>query len=130
MYSTPNNGIPYCFKTTGVLLLSKCSICVLPNSRNQDTSLIRTHFHGPVVSTLDGLTLLYTSNQGYIYSGTPLIWTLLVPEESGEVCSFQGLKSTQTWYLGRKKVSCLEKCPHFRGVLIEGFHCYMSDCWW
>ena len=31
-----------------------------------------------------------------------------------------GLKSTQTWYLGRKKVSW---CPYFRGVLIEGFHC-------
>ena len=40
-----------------------------------------------------------------------------------EVSLFQGLKSTQTWYLGRKKVSCLERCPHFRGVLIEGFHC-------
>ena len=26
-------------------------------------------------------------------------------------------------YLGRNKVSCLERCPHFRGVLIEGFHC-------
>ena len=25
--------------------------------------------------------------------------------------------------LGREKVSCLEKCPQFRGVLIEGFHC-------
>ena len=40
-----------------------------------------------------------------------------------EVSLFQGLKSTQTWYLGRKKVSCLERCPYFRGVLIEGFHC-------
>ena len=40
-----------------------------------------------------------------------------------EVSLFQGLKSTQTWYLGRKKVSCLRRCPYFRGVLIEGFHC-------
>ena len=48
------------------------------------------------------------------------------PEESvliREVSLFQGLKSTQTWYLGRKKVSCLESCPYFRGVLVEGFHC-------
>ena len=48
------------------------------------------------------------------------------PEESvliREVSLFQGLKSTQTWYLGRKKVSCLERCPYFRGVLIEGLHC-------
>ena len=40
-----------------------------------------------------------------------------------EVSLFQGLKSTQTWNLGRKKVSCLERCLYFRGVLIEGFHC-------
>ena len=40
-----------------------------------------------------------------------------------EVSLFQGLKSTQTWYLGRKSVSCLERCPYFRGVLIERLHC-------
>ena len=44
-----------------------------------------------------------------------------------EVSLFQGLKSAQTWYLGRKKVSCLERCPYFRGVLIEGFHCTLSE---
>ena len=40
------------------------------------------------------------------------------PEESvliREVSFFQGLKSTQTWYLGRKKVYVL-----FREVLISG----------
>ena len=45
------------------------------------------------------------------------------PEESvliSEVSLFQRLKSTQTWYLERKKVSCLERCPYFKGVLIEG----------
>ena len=50
----------------------------------------------------------------------------IVSEESvliWEVSLFQGLKSTQPWYLGRKKVSCLERCPYFRGVLIEGIHC-------
>ena len=40
-----------------------------------------------------------------------------------EVSLFQGLKSTQTRSFGRKNVSCLERCPYFRGVLIEGFHC-------
>ena len=40
-----------------------------------------------------------------------------------EVSLFQGLKSTQTWYLGRKRVSCLVKNPYFRGVLIDGCHC-------
>ena len=41
------------------------------------------------------------------------------PEESvliREVSLFQALKSTQTWCLGRKKVSSLERCPYFRGV--------------
>ena len=33
-----------------------------------------------------------------------------------EVSSFQRL---QEWYLGWEKVSCLERCPQFRGVLIE-----------
>ena len=40
-------------------------------------------------------------------------------EESREVSLFQGLKSTQTW---------LERCPYFRGVLIEGFHCITIMC--
>ena len=54
---------------------------------------------------------------------------VLGEEESvliSEVSLFQGLKSTQTWYLGRKNVSCLERCPYFRGVLIEVFHCIMK----
>ena len=57
------------------------------------------------------------------------------PEESvliREVSLFQGLKSTQTQHLamGRKRVSCLESCPYFRGVLIEGFHCsYYTIIW-
>ena len=36
-----------------------------------------------------------------------------------EVSSFQRLKCMQEWYLGWEKVSCLERCPHFRSVLIE-----------
>ena len=40
-----------------------------------------------------------------------------------EVSLFQGLKCMQEWYLGRQKVSRLERCPQFRGVLIERFHC-------
>ena len=58
-------------------------------------------------------------------------WNHSIPDTNGaeesvlirEVSLFQGLNSTQTWYLGRKKVSCLERCPYIRGVLIEGFHC-------
>ena len=30
-------------------------------------------------------------------------------------------------YLGEEKVPCLERCPQFMGVLIEGFH-PMSQC--
>ena len=40
-----------------------------------------------------------------------------------EVSLYQGLKCMQEWYLGRQKVSLLEGCPQFRGVLIGGFHC-------
>ena len=40
-----------------------------------------------------------------------------------EVSLFQELKRMQEWYLGQQKVSLLERCPQFRGVLIEGFHC-------
>ena len=40
-----------------------------------------------------------------------------------EVSLYQGLKCMQEWYLGRQKVSLLERCPQFRGVLIGGFHC-------
>ena len=31
-----------------------------------------------------------------------------------EVSSFQRLKCMQEWYLGREKVSCLERCPQFK----------------
>ena len=45
-----------------------------------------------------------------------------------EVSSFQGLKCMQEWYLGLEKVSCLERCPQFRGVLIEReFHCIVHN---
>ena len=36
-----------------------------------------------------------------------------------EVSSFQRLICMQEWYLGWEKVSCLERCPQFRSVLIE-----------
>ena len=61
----------------------------------------------------------------YVYMYNPYNQDTTGPEESvliSEVSLFQGLKSAQTWYLGRKYVSCLERCPYFRGSLIEGFH--------
>ena len=36
-----------------------------------------------------------------------------------EVSSFQRLKCMQEWYLGWENVSCLERCPQFKSVLIE-----------
>ena len=39
-----------------------------------------------------------------------------------EVSSFQRLKCMQEWYLGWEKVSCLERCPQFRSVLIVQRH--------
>ena len=44
-----------------------------------------------------------------------------------EVSLFQGLKHGTCIYLWRKKVSCLERCPYFRGVLIEEFHCMFMN---
>ena len=32
------------------------------------------------------------------------------------------------YILGAGKVSCLERCPQFRSVLIEGFHCTCVVC--
>ena len=52
---------------------------------------------------------------GCMYNETSLIRTPIV----SEVSSFQRL---QEWYLGWEKVSCLERCPQFRSVLIEWFH--------
>ena len=56
-------------------------------------------------------------------------WNRSNPDTSGagesvivsEVSSFQRFKCIQEWYLGWEKVSCLERCPHFRtrSVLIE-----------
>ena len=57
-----------------------------------------------------------------IHSGTSLIRTLQWGRRSvivSEVSSFQRLKCMQEWYLGWEKVSCLERCPQFRSVLIE-----------
>ena len=39
-----------------------------------------------------------------------------------EVSLFQGLLM-QELFLGKEKVSLLERCPHFRGVLRERFNC-------
>ena len=47
-----------------------------------------------------------------------------------EVSSFQRLKCMQEWYLGWEKVSCLERCPQFRSVLIERERCSTVDKMW
>ena len=56
------------------------------------------------IRLLDKLMCLinYMEMARYIYSGTPLIQTPM----------------------RQKKVSVLVRCPHFRGVLREWFHCY------
>ena len=41
-------------------------------------------------------------------------------ESFREVSSFQGLNCT---YAFGERVSLIERCPYFRGVLREGFHC-------
>ena len=44
------------------------------------------------------------------------VWAGRSGHETSEVSS---LKCMQEWYLGWEKVSCLERCPQFRSVLIE-----------
>ena len=62
--------------------------------------------------------------------GLKLVWNLSYPDTNGaeesfivsEVSLFQRLKCMQEWYiLGVGKA--VERCPQFRGVLIEEFHC-------
>ena len=44
-------------------------------------------------------------------------------QKISEVSLFQGSNSKQELFLGVEKILLLEGCPHFRGVLREGFHC-------
>ena len=43
--------------------------------------------------------------------------TLIGQTECSEVSLFQGFNCMQELFLGKEKVSLLERCPHFRGVL-------------
>ena len=69
------------------------------------------------------------TNLSHVYIHVHVQWNPYNPDTVGpeesvlirEVSLFQGLKSTQTWYLGRKKVSCLSSfqgCP-YRGIPID-----------
>ena len=44
--------------------------------------------------------------------------------ESETISEVKGLNCIQELFLGKEKVSLLERCPHFRGVLREGFRCF------
>ena len=59
------------------------------------------------------------------YSGTSLIQTPMGRKKVyiisvSEVSSFLMLKCMQEWYLGREKVSCLERCPQLKA---PPYHC-------
>ena len=57
-----------------------------------------------------------------MYSGTPSNPDTNGTEESvhiSEVSLFQGLNCMQELFLGKEKVSLLERCPHLWGVLRE-----------
>ena len=60
---------------------------------------------------------IFSSTMHNVYMYVVLQWNSSNPDTIGPE------ESTQTWYLGRKKVSCLEKCPY---GYIEGFHCIPS----
>ena len=128
-----NLGIMVCIECSGVhrsmgILVSKVRSLELDRSIWTD-SLIRVsvcmmcYSRTPLIGTLMGQKKV----GGVLISGVDKYTNMVLGEEESvlfrEVSLFQGLKSTQTWYLGKKKVSCLERCPYFRSVLIEGFHC-------
>ena len=48
---------------------------------------------------------------------------MVLGEEESVLFSEVSLFQYTNMVLGEKEVSCLERCPYFRGVLIEGFHC-------
>ena len=96
------------------------------------------HSSGAAVQSTDGAALLPDST--FLWTKTResmctvVVYTVELlanmdtngAEESvvaSEVSSFQRLKRMREWYLGWEKVSCLERCPQFRSVLIERFHC-------
>ena len=69
------------------------------------------------------LQLLLKAGEIQKYSGTPLILTPMGQEESVHISEVSfissGVKLHARTVLGERKVSLLERCPHFRGVLKE-----------
>ena len=70
-----------------------------------------------------------------IFSGVKLhVWTVLGEESVhiSEVSLFQGLNCMQELLLGKEKVSLLERCLHFRGVLsvlwLHSFYIVLQSC--
>ena len=50
------------------------------------------------------------------------MWTPNGAEQKyGKVFSFQRLKCMQQWHFEWEEVSCLEKCPHFSGVVLKSW---------
>ena len=110
MVSTDMSNLVYMYYVSGLTL--SCFLCV---------SQELTFYYSPQISLLgcgQVFVSVRTVYRASSHSSSSLFMFI-------EVSLFQGLTSTQT---GRKKVSCLERCPYFRGVLIEGFHCiYMKE---
>ena len=75
------------------------------------------------------LRIVESVGQGKLYTYQ---WNSSNPDTSGteksvhisEVYVLQGLYCMQELFFGKEKVSLLERCPHFGGVLRERFHCY------
>ena len=74
------------------------------------------------------LRIVESVGQGKVYT---YHWNSSNPDTSGteisvhisEVYVLQGLNCMQELFFGKEKVSLLERCPHFGGVLREVFHC-------
>ena len=76
------------------------------NYSDPDTNGTEESVHISEVSLFQGLSILGERNVSHI----------------SELSLFQGLNCTQELFSG-KKMSLLERCPRFRSVLRERFHC-------
>ena len=64
----------------------------------------------------------------YYYSGTTLLWT---PWEPGKVSCIERcphFRVIKKAYLGRSKIPLIQRCLYFRGVLQKGSTAYNIEC--
>ena len=65
---------------------------------------------------------LYLAIATRYYSGTPLLWTPWGPSKVSSKC-IERCPHFRGKFILREHIWDVAKCPQYRGVLLEGFHC-------